>query len=189
MTLKKVDENILETFRRTLRLEDLDVFIGDASPNPRPDLRKQLVEILEQKKITHNSQQLLDLNQIPRLSEGDVSLSHCPKFQGMMITQKTSCIGFDIEDPDRVTTELALRVSDEVQLQSAPGPALLWVAKEAAFKAFSKSHGARLLSEISLNHWMPLTEGLFAVKATFGKHSADGLAHGLSGCFYSGFKS
>lgn len=189
MTLKQVDESILESFRRTLRMEDLDIFIGDATPDPRPDLRKQLVEVLEVKKIPHNSQQMLDLNQIPRLSKGDVSLSHCPKFQGLMISQKDGCIGFDIEDPDRVTSELALRVSDEEQLQRAPNPAILWVAKEAAFKALSKSHGARLLSEISLNQWIPLTEGFFAIKATFGKHSAVGAACMLSNCFYSGFKS
>ena len=189
MNLKQVDEKVLENFRRTLRLEDLDIFIGRATSSPRPDLRKQLVEVLEQKEIAHNTQQMLNLDQIPRLNEGDVSLSHCPKFQGLMISQKSGHLGFDIEDPDRVTTELALRVSDNDQLQRAPDPASLWVAKEAAFKALSKSHGAKLLSEISMNQWMPVAEGFFVVKATFGKHSADGLVHCLSGCFYSGFKS
>ena len=189
MSLHPLEDEHLKTLRQILRLDDLEIFIGHATPNQRSELRQQVINTLKDKGIAIDQEEMLNLEHLPRLNKGDLSLSHSQKHQGFLFSQKCSFAGFDIEDPGRVSDPIIKRVSKEKEVQSAPDPSLLWVAKEAAFKMFSKTMGAKLLSEVSIDHWMPITDGVFAVRATFGKHSQDGFACALSDCFYSGFKS
>ena len=62
-------------------------------------------------------------------------------------------VGFDIEETARVLPAVALRVSDEQQMRIAPSPAMLFVAKEAAFKSLRGPRQPRVLSEVEIISW------------------------------------
>lgn len=189
MRLVTIDSELLKTLRHLMKLDDLEIRIGPATENQRLDLRQQMVEFLKTKKIHFNKEGLLNLESIPTLDNGDISLSHCKGFQGLIWSTRSAFVGFDIEDIGRISEAIVLRVSDASQLQTAPSHSLLWVAKEAAFKVFSKEQGAKLLSDVRLDQWVPLEKGLYAVRAQYFDHSIFGFAKSASDCYYSGFKS
>ncbi len=187
--LQPINDDLIKRIRSLLSLDDLEVLIGPATKNQRFYLRQQTLQALKDRNIFAEENKILNLETLPTLNKGDFSLSHSREFQGLMLSQKHQYLGFDIEDPGRVAPAIALRISNSSELQAAPQPSLLWVAKEAAFKVFSKSQGAQLISNIQLNHWTLLTKGMFAVHAHFRESSIEGFAICTNSCFYSGFKS
>ena len=64
-----------------------------------------------------------------------------------------SAVGVDIEASDRVTPELAARISSPEEFSAAPSPASLWCAKEAAFKALYTFAQPPVVSQISIGDW------------------------------------
>jgi 4'-phosphopantetheinyl transferase len=64
-----------------------------------------------------------------------------------------SAVGVDIEISERVTPELAARISSAQEVSEAPSPASLWCAKEAAFKALYTFAQPPVVSKISIGDW------------------------------------
>lgn len=106
----------------------------------RGDLRKVLVKALEKESKKSLPQEekdtLLDLNKQPKSTFTSLALSHCPTLGGIVFCfNKKIALGFDVERTSRVTHKTIKRISEQKELSLAPQPSLLWVAKEAAFKA------------------------------------------------------
>lgn len=106
-----------------------------SSKNPmyRLNIRMGIVESNVLSK--EENSKLLDLNQRPRTTEWNFSISHSDKIGGYV--QSDQIIGLDIERSERVQKKVIQRVSSSVEMSEAPGTDYLWTAKEAVFKALS----------------------------------------------------
>ena len=120
-----------------------------SSKNPmyRLNIRMGIVEsnVLS----TEENAKLLDLNQRPKASEWNFSISHSDKVGGYV--QSDQIIGLDIERSDRVQKKVIQRVSSENEMLAAPGADYLWTAKEAVFKALSLD----VMSQAVVTGWQP----------------------------------
>jgi phosphopantetheinyl transferase (holo-ACP synthase) len=88
----------------------------------------------------------------------DSSISHCRSLGGFAFTQfdydRLCQLGFDLEESDRVSHEVSLRICTTAQeYEKAPSNASLWTAKEAAFKALKGENQPSTLSQIVLTNW------------------------------------
>jgi hypothetical protein len=83
------------------------------------------------------------------------SISHAPDMGGYACTQDVGVwIGFDIELSSRVTAKITQRVcKTQQELISAPSPAALWTAKEAAYKSLRTLNQPKVITEISIHGW------------------------------------
>lgn len=92
-----------------------------------------------------------------------VSISHSKIFGGYIAdpeiprtpnSSAANAIGFDLEITERVSREIAMRVSlDADEFSKAPASASLWTAKEACFKALRGPHQPQVLSQLLLGDW------------------------------------
>lgn len=89
---------------------------------------------------------ILDLELRPQLNRGFVSVSHAPGLGGFLFADSPA--GFDIERDDRVRPETVARSSTMEEYSSAPDPAALWCAKEAAFKFLANFNQPRSVFEV-----------------------------------------
>lgn len=121
-------------------------------PTYRHDIRK----FLETQFSTHFSRQQLaqlsDLNWRPEASDGFVSISHCRALGGFSYSEYEH--GFDVEETKRISIDILKRTSNETELQECLRTEFLWVAKEAGFKALSRSTSEALtVSDLICYDW------------------------------------
>lgn len=98
--------------------------------------------------------EVLDLDSLPRAESAEISISHNRELGGYATAPRGTRIGFDIEVTGRVTEKNMRRVcvSDD-ELARAPGPDLLWAAKEAAFKSLNPGQQPVVFGEIEIGDW------------------------------------
>lgn len=95
------------------------------------------------------------------------SVSHCHSMGGFVgltdLHPKSLQIGFDLEEIARVSEGVAKRVSNP--RDQDPGaehtPALLWTAREAAFKALIGPEQPQVISQIRLGPWQNPQENIW----------------------------
>lgn len=99
-------------------------------------LRKDLF-----KRFQHPS--LLNLEEVPKNLDQNVSISHCPVYGGYVISDRP--VGFDLEQLKRVSLPLVKRICDEKELElledHQENRAIFWSTKESAYKAMRKTEG------------------------------------------------
>ena len=124
--------------------------------NERTLLRKKLVESLKNKspfntKKESSLKRLLIPGKAPKSPWAKISISHSKKRGAFLWTRnkKIKAIGFDMEEKKRVKDKTVQFVSSKKEVRETPHPALLWVAKEASFKASS----SLFLEDIEISNW------------------------------------
>ncbi|MBK7960691.1 MAG: hypothetical protein IPK04_05450 [Bdellovibrionales bacterium] len=135
------DLKIIEIrFREILQCPSLEIRLsrewGAEHSTHRQDIRQGILNSFP----TLNSLEILNLSQAPVTTPATASLPH-PRFSishatglGGFAVSLQGSVGFDIEVVARVTSKIAHRVAIGKELELAPNPAVLWVAKEAIFK-------------------------------------------------------
>lgn len=115
--------------------------------------------LLVRKDIKHQLKLLddtvLDLEKIPELPHGFVSISHSLQVGGYVYSP-VSMVGLDIESTHRVNPDIIRRVSTQEELAIAPTPAHLWCAKEALYKALRGISQPKTISAIQFSSWQPI---------------------------------
>ena len=144
----------------------------------RCQLRKILVSHLESMgHLKENSRQLLQPGPPPRLQDIAISISHCRTFAGFIFEPSPhTTLGLDIEQKARITPKLTAYISHQKELALAPGPAFLWGAKEAAFKAIH-SHHQPSLGHICIEEWHPLSHRPIDYSFRFSFKNLQGRGH------------
>jgi 4'-phosphopantetheinyl transferase superfamily len=130
---------------------ELSARYASEAPEYRAKLRAALHERFQEAR-------LLDLNQIPELPNGFVSISHCRSLGGYALSKYP--VGFDIEEAARVQWTFLERMwhpDDE----KGPSAALHWCAKEAAFKSMGAQQPA-VISQIGIHSWRPLADNVYS---------------------------
>ncbi len=144
----------LEHTQRQLIIPDLKIFLqsdwgASARPNPTSNGRRQLAKFIET--------QSLDKTRI--------SVSHTKGVGGFATSSSPRQIGFDMEITERVSPEIARRICQlEEEFDEAPSPALLWVAKESAFKSTRGFTQPTFLSLIKISAWKTITTDIYSFK-------------------------
>lgn len=118
----------------------------------RTGLRIKLYEELLHKGIKASAlQKILDLKYTPPLHPGwGISLSHTQGWGGFVLSSKYMDVGLDIEIQNRVTPQIADRVSTEQERSLELRPWSLWTMKEAAFKCLSRTKSLYLLTDVEI---------------------------------------
>jgi len=98
---------------------------------------------------------LLDLNIVPELPSGFVSISHCRTLGGYALSKYP--VGFDIEESSRVEWRFLERMWNPKD-EKGPTAALHWCAKEAVFKGLGAQQPA-VISDIGIHAWKPQGAG------------------------------
>ncbi len=107
----------------------------------RIKLRKQIYKQTKNKSV-------LDLKQRPSLIDQEISISHCPKIGGFVISKNK--IGLDLEQYQRLSPNLIQRITtnDELKKIGEDQLQIIWTVKESAFK--SSGGLAKLMSEVQI---------------------------------------
>jgi phosphopantetheinyl transferase (holo-ACP synthase) len=140
-----------------LTFELLPQFASSA-PDYRNKLRAHLYNRIQQTS-------LLNLDEIPRLQHGFVSISHCPTLGGYVLSKDP--IGFDIEETTRVELRFVERMAHPDDTKG-PTPAALWCAKEAAFKALADQQ-PQVIAQIAVNNWKTIDQTFFSCTTNAGE--------------------
>ncbi len=111
------------------------------------------------------AQAILDLRQPPSTERFSISISHTPVLGGYVWTLQPHLIGFDLEVCARVTPEIARRIAQPGELEQAPTPAALWVAKEAVFKCLLNQHQPKILTSVEIKSWETINSETFLFRA------------------------
>ena len=131
-------------------------------------LRENLIDQIKShqnyKGGSDNWEKLLKLGTKPLLPKASVSISYCG-FLGVCVIvfdEKVS-IGFDIEQSDRIKSQVARRISSNKEFKQSPHPSLLWVAKEACVKSLSTRSHPVLFKDCILSNWksQPFNQNYF----------------------------
>ena len=154
----------------------------------RVGLRKSLVEDLEKSFGTLSGSGrlrglLLKPGDRPYCPDIAISLSHCPLFGGFIFSVgRGLSLGFDVEEAVRIHRAVEY-LSGKDEINASPTRALLWVAKEAAFKAVPwQLHGRYLLGDIRIFHWQKRDCGGY----DFQFFTRDGFVEGRGRAFLCG---
>lgn len=198
MKLQLLDKPTLDWAKSQLEFQHLEVgftTLNEVNPDSRRQLRGACLDMwsLTPHLMTTESE-FLNLQNLPRLARGDLGLSHTAPWGWAALSLDASCrIGIDAERADRTSFKTLQRISDAEEISACPtSPTHLWVAKEAAFKALSKSHQVTLLSDIQIDHWTRLAEDRWLAKARPQSQphvSIRGLIFAINDCIFSIFKS
>lgn len=121
---------------------------ASSAPEYRLKLRAALHERFQEAR-------LLDLNLVPELPSGFVSISHCRTLGGYALSKYP--VGFDIEETARVEWRFLERMWNP-QDEKGPSAALHWCAKEAVYKGLGV-HQPAVISDIGIQAWKPLGAG------------------------------
>lgn len=184
---------LISIAKRLLNFDHLELILNiDGNVNSNR-IRQQISQWTEQNfRLTKLQTPILDLNSIPQITPGDLSISHCPQSSGFCVSVDANVkIGFDIEVIERVTKQTAQRVSRATELSSAPGAAHLWSAKEASFKRFAKASEIKLISEVQVSKWKAHGTGVWSFQGSWSSASnmsGAGVSFELSTCIYTIFK-
>ena len=183
MTLE-VQQELLEIIKEVFPGLEFTLVLDTEWSSLKPESRIQIREAIlaHAKKVGFlfdetEEQLVLDLSSPPHPKNFAVSISHSPVAGGFAFIGMQRDIGFDLEVSERIEEKTIARVSTEKELFAAPSPAHLWVAKEAAFKAFG-SDKLKTMSQIETSNWIPLKNNFWAFKALCG---ADVYGSGVSG--------
>jgi hypothetical protein len=156
------------TLFRHLDLEDAELQVGREWASDAKDHR-QLLRAAVAAKLNLNEAQRFDLMNLscpPRVEGVSISLSHCPRAGGFLLwPQKSAQIGFDLEDPGRIQGAVVERISTLAELNAAPSPALLWVAKEATFKSLFGPSQPAAISTIFVAKWESIEPSIWGFHA------------------------
>lgn len=125
---------------------------GACNPENRQLIRRDIVSEFGDHWSDQIKQNFLDLQQLPKMPNQHVSISHSQQ-QGVWIVAKNP-VGIDIEELDRISEKIVARVCKQSEIsetQKRVGSAkALWTAKESAFKALNQSSQIQVLSEIEI---------------------------------------
>ena len=126
----------------------------------RKELRQKLIDQMKshidykKHKTVFNWSRLLKIGTKPVCPFASLSISHCGDLGAcLFVFDKTLSIGFDVEHKKRITKAIVDRISSKKEVQQAPSPSLLWVAKEASFKCLSDNKAPLLLSDCLISKW------------------------------------
>ena len=129
---------------------------GSLNSNYRSDIRNFLAQHFSTYFSREQIMRLHDLNQRPLISEGSFSVSHCKSLGGFSYSKNSH--GFDLEEKKRISMEILRRTCSPSELESAPTPEYLWVAKEACYKAISTQIDGIAMSDLECDHWQSHSE-------------------------------
>lgn len=120
-------------------------------PDHRVKIREHLADVDSAYFSKLQWAQLYDLNQRPEPIQGSVSISHCHLIGGYSYSS-LGC-GFDVEDVRRISDPVIMRTSSEEEISKSPHIKMLWVSKEAAFKALSETPKL-LVTDLFCHSWI-----------------------------------
>lgn len=148
----------LEALKSILDCPSLELHLstlwGSSEPEHRFRIRQFIAENIRACGGPDHSEDILDLNKVPALSNTQVSISHCLQYGVIVFAQEP--VGVDVEDRARVQEKIVARLSSAEEMRAAPEPASLWVAKEATYKALKSFKQPRVLSQIEMGDWQKL---------------------------------
>lgn len=152
----------LATILSHVGLPDLKIDIRREWSSTRSSARQAIREAVSAELLAiglrEDASAVLDLTKIPRPKLARVSISHCPLAGGFALSRSAKALGLDLEDPLRVRDEVISRISAREEIERAPARKLLWVAKEAAFKALSGTENG-LISQNFVTDWREFLQG------------------------------
>lgn len=140
---------VTQAWLRDVFQDDSLIFQFDPTwgPSARSTIREALFAVTAQP-------EWLDLAKPPHAPGLYASISHCDQGGGFCVSE-TRPVGFDVELAVRVSERTVARIcagADEVR--SAPSPAALWCAKEAAFKSLlSTGFQPSIVAAITTTDW------------------------------------
>lgn len=153
---------LIEHAKKYLNLDKIEIQLceewSSQFDDSRIKIRKYIFEHFEP------NEQLLDLNLTPNLLNFSLSISHNKLLGGFALTSRSINLGFDVEVKDRVRIDLVARVSKKQELETAPGAAALWVAKEAAFKSLRGEAQPKTLSEVEIGDWCAVAPNTYSCR-------------------------
>lgn len=141
---------------------------GSRQGDYRQSVREALYDKLKKLELAGDLESILDLDKIPKLEVGAVSISHCRLMGGWAYSSGAERLGFDLELVERARPELVLAASSEGEMSEAPHPVALWTAKEAAFKYLRGENQPLTPKEIQITGWNPEPEGFYRFSAVIG---------------------
>lgn len=105
-------------------------------------------------------------SQPPQHPEVSISFSHNPKLGGFILTDKSMSIGLDVEIQERITAKVLARTCEQFEIEQAPKPECLWVAKESTFKALVNDNQPPTITQIRISDWLKVNENTYLFKAS-----------------------
>ena len=122
--------------------------------------------------------ELADLNIIPESSRGFFSISHCQSVGGFSYSNFPH--GLDIEVLLRISNPVILRTTSNQERSLAPDSKFLWVAKEAAFKAYGRINNNFVITDFICEKWVSHSEtGVHSFRITSEKTLASKINQGF----------
>ena len=140
-------DQLEKEFQKHLKAPNLRLFLkpdwGSGQLGSKTLIRQQIeTELPAQVKP-----EISELDKIPELKSGFLSISHCFDVGGFAYSTGLP-LGFDVEITSRVTNSIINRVASPQELKSAPSAASLWTAKEAIFKSLRTFKQPQVVSQI-----------------------------------------
>lgn len=158
-----------------LKLKDVQIEIRSewqaAGDHSRQTLRQAALAAIEQmspgwQRPSNLSQIFSNLQQPPQAPGLTCSLAHCPLAGGFVFAiEQNYQLGLDLEVIANVRAEVVARISQPHEVETAPSPALLWVAKEATFKSLLGPHQPQFLSAVQIVSWQQLGSNIWRFRA------------------------
>lgn len=129
-------------------------------PGHRQMLRQALWDrIPEQLRADLAEPEFLNLEKPPHASLFTCSIAHCGTMGGFVFSLTNRYqLGFDLEDESRADAAVVKRISTTQEMDQAPSPAHLWVAKEATFKSLLGPLQPNVLSQIQVHNWRHVSD-------------------------------
>lgn len=118
------------------------------------------------------TEQVLNLDLVPKINGYSISISHSKEVGGFVIVKSNKTIGFDIEARNRIRIEHVQRVSEPSEIAQMPHPAVLWSAKEAAFKSLLHQDQPLVITDIEIGKWAQPQAMLFTCELTRVKNNS-----------------
>lgn len=165
-----IEKNLIQKIEGLLKIKILN-FVSDPNfsshkPNYRLRIRESIANFLSLDLSFAEKKEILDINKIPSLKKGYLSISHSHDYGAYIISP--SRIGLDIEHLDRLSEKVILRISRPTELKHCPNPLFLWSAKESAFKVFlNDEKKITTVSQISITSWSKIDDALFFFEGSF----------------------
>ena len=133
---------------------------GSSNLNHRQEIRNELF------RLNPNAPEVQDLNLLPKLKDQAVSISHTRGLGGFALASGTNHLGFDVELTSRVQSSQVNKISRYAdETTEAPEASFFWTAKEASFKSLSKLTSIRGLSDLRIQNWIEISNGVVRFEA------------------------
>ncbi len=152
-------DTFIEVIRSEIKDPTFDIKLNPAWGSDHLNYRIQIREHLATVDSSYFSRQqqiqLYDLNLRPQPAQGFISISHCKNMGGFSYSRLPH--GFDVEEIKRISETIITRTTTEQERSQAPHPKLLWVAKEAAYKALSDTQPL-IITDLVCTAWNSVSE-------------------------------